>query len=93
MVKRAKMHIYALKNLFLGHNTAIKVFFGRIICKFSDLSFDFGENWPFFGKSPISRLFLNSFSSCARAARAGYLGEYRSDRSEIFRGDSLRYYQ
>ena len=65
--KRAKVPIYALKNLFLGHNTAIKVLFGRIICKFSDLSFDFGENWPFFGKSPISRLFLNSFYACARA--------------------------
>ena len=54
------MPIYALKTLFLG----------RIICKFSGLSFDFGENWPFFGKSPISRLFLNSLYVCARARRA-----------------------
>ena len=46
--KRAKMRIYALKTLFLGRNTAIKVFFGRIICKYSDLSFDFGKNLPFF---------------------------------------------
>ena len=55
------MAIYALKTLFIGHNTAIKVFFGRIICKFGDLSLDVWRKLAFFGKSPISRLFFSSF--------------------------------
>ena len=54
---------------------------------------DFTENQPFLGKWPLFQLLYLAIYAHARAARAGYLGEYRSDRSEIFRDDSLGYLQ
>ena len=87
MVKRAKMPIYALKNLFLGHNTAIKVFFAELYVNLAIYCSILAKIVLFWKIANIS-----AFFKLVVVARAGYLGEYRSDRSEIFRGDSLGYY-
>ena len=64
-IKMAKMiiNVHLSKPFFL---VTIEEIFCRKICKFRGLLLDFGKNLSFFGKSPVSRLFL----ACLRAPRA-----------------------
>ena len=60
------MSIYALKNLFPSHNTAIEVNFCKKICKFRGLLLDFGENRAFFWKIANISTFYLAFVRASR---------------------------
>ena len=89
MSSNALQHVLICISL---HHFVIWYIFFVYLLIFEWFMMRFFQKTAFFWKMAIIWDFILA-CACARARRAGYLGEYRSDQSEIWRDDSLGYLQ